>query len=99
MNTRNTIYKSLIFFAAIILSSVSFASGDVETQPEIISVPVVETETVSDLPDITTTTSSPLAQVYGGICRFGYYWCWLYQPLPIGVPCWCPGFQGLVSQW
>ena len=35
------------------------------------------------------------AQIYGHICRYGYYWCFLDSPLPVNTPCCCrAGFCG-----
>ena len=34
----------------------------------------------------------------GAICRWGYYFCYLVAPLPIGAPCCCnAGFCGAVT--
>ena len=36
---------------------------------------------------------------YGEYCRWGVYWCHLYNPTPVGKRCCCPDFCGLVSDW
>ena len=46
-----------------------------------------------------TTAPALYAQVpMGAICRWGYYFCYLVAPLPIGAPCCCnAGFCGWAS--
>ena len=38
------------------------------------------------------------AQLMGSVCRWGYYYCWLRFPMPVGSACYCDmGFWGTVS--
>jgi hypothetical protein len=30
-------------------------------------------------------------------CVTPYFWCWLNQPAPGGIPCWCPSYYGPVG--
>lgn len=90
-------FKSLI--AGILLAgTVAFsAAATDERSPD--PIPPTPINAISEKPAVMTPVPSreDQAQLMGGICRWGYYYCYLAYPLPVGSPCCCPYFCGAVS--
>ena len=89
--------RSLI--AGIALAGTVIFSAMAAEDRSLPPIPPTPVNATSEKPALMTPIPSreKQAQFMGGICRWGYFYCYLVYPLPVGAPCCCPTFCGAVS--